>query len=155
MDGTTVTEIPSNFHGNWENDEIKITSTAKSIALIELNNNKPKNPEENIYIHVSDSCIVKTSGKYCVLNLKSKNHYQLIILKSKANRIEVYRPYINDKRIKGTNLKILDVPVDTTNASENTYVSGQITSKQLKQIIDKKDKMILLKDGTIETKDRK
>jgi hypothetical protein len=155
MDGTTVTEIPSKFQGNWENEKIKITSNSDSIALIELKDGKPKNSEENIFIHVSDSCIVKTAGKYCVLNLKDKNQYQLIILKSKANSIEVYRPYINDKRIKGTNLKILDVPVDTTKANDITYVTGQITSKQLKKIIDTKDKMILLKDGTIQTKDRK
>lgn len=151
-DGTILTEIPEDIHGKWNVENLDLMINSNSVTLIEkkekLNGKEKDHIDESYFI--SDSFIVKQAGKYLVFNLKSDSLWSILIVnKTAIDRIEVFRPYVNDKRIKKTNLKIVEAPLNSKNTNEyNVFTSGQITSKQLKKIIDNENRIVFLKNGT-------
>lgn len=149
-DGTILTEIPQEIIGEWNIEDGNLLITSNSVTLIEtkkkLNDKKEEEKTVDSYF-ISDSFIVKQAGKYLIFNLKTDSLWSIyIVSKTATNKIEIYRPYINEKRILKTNLKIIEGSTGSENKNEyDVFTSGQVTTKQIKKIIDKNDKFIFYK----------
>lgn len=151
-DGTILTEIPQEIIGEWNVEDGNLLITSNSVTLIDKKNKLNEKEEEKTVesYFISDSFIVKQAGKFLVFNLRVDSLWSIFIVsKTATNKIEIYRPYINEKKILKTNLKVIEDPTDSENKNEyDVITSGQVTSKQIKKIIDKNDKFIFYKKGT-------
>ncbi|MCO5260365.1 MAG: hypothetical protein M9916_09495 [Crocinitomicaceae bacterium] len=154
-DGAILSEIPKEYQGEWIVDDSRLTIKPSTVTLsedIEKVNDKKSIRGTETYT-ISDSFVVKSAGKYCVFNVKEDSMWVIFIFKHVADdNIEIYHPYINDKRIKKTGLSYLHPQNQSIEDSlevkdRNTYIGGQIPSNKLKKIIDKNDRITLLKNG--------
>lgn len=157
-DGNRISEVPKEYQGIWKDDndgsgmEIgKNFFSITSVVTTEETNERTSHVQTN---YLSDSLILIDAGKHLVLNVKSDlDAYWAVYIATKlpSGDIHIYSPTVSEKHIKNTGLKNITPSGLADMETEDIYLSGAISKKDLNKLIDKENRLFILKkDGSIE-----